>query len=128
MSYSLSYSEKHFAVMILWFDCYLHSTECAVCRRWSDLSYCNPCVCSSSTQENTQGRNLAPVFFRAQCLVARMATVPPGSIPEQKYQKLHTSTPVQFLPIALSRMSSKTSLCLNFEYEVRKTNDTVLSN
>lgn len=35
---------------------------------------------------------------------------------EQKHQKLHTSTPLQSLPIALSRMSSKTFLCLNFEW------------
>lgn len=71
---------------------------------------------------------ISAVLFRAQCLVVSMATGPPGSIPEQSYQKLHTSTPLQSLPIALSRMSAKSFLCLNFEYEVRKTNYTVLSN
>lgn len=47
---------------------------------------------------------------------------------EKRYQELHTSIPLQSLPIALSRTSAKSFLCLNSEYEVKKMNYTVLMN
>lgn len=83
---------------------------------------------SSSTQEDTQGRSLASVLCSS--VLGGMhghgtSRIHPRA--EQSYQELHTSTPLQSLSTALSRTSAKSFLCLNFEYEERKTNYTALT-
>lgn len=85
--------------MIFRSDCYLHSTECAFCRHWSNQLLQSTCLQQwHSGGHSGQKYYNSAVFFRAQCLVACIATGPPGSIPEQRIATRSCTPPPPWVP------------------------------